>query len=172
MTADRQPRRKWLEHPHRFERVPERERRRLGGLVVLSRSRCVADGLEGGSRRGSERCEWFIVRKEAKGRGASRLVEGARIGEGDGVLLIDDIVTTAGSILKAYESVQATGALVVAAVRLADRGGDARRSFDERGVPYFPTAIYQDVGIPAIGTETASAGSTSRRQVGMSSDVD
>ena len=100
---------------------------------------------------------WFIVRKEAKGRGTNRLVEGTRIGEGNRVLLIDDVVTTGGSILKAYQSVQATGAQVVAAVTLADRGDDARRSFDDLGVPYFPMATYEDMGIPAIGTETASA---------------
>lgn len=97
---------------------------------------------------------WFIVRKEAKGRGTNRLVEGTRIGEGNRVLLIDDVVTTGGSILRAYESVQATGAQVVAAVTLADRGDEARQSFQELGVPYFPMTTYQDIGIPPIGTES------------------
>ena len=97
---------------------------------------------------------WFIVRKEAKGRGTNRLVEGTRIGEGNRVLLIDDVVTTGGSILRAYESVQATGAQVVAAVTLADRGDEARRSFRELGIPYFPMTTYQEIGIPPIGTET------------------
>ncbi len=122
----------------------------VGGLTLGADALCAAIAVVSGAH-------WFIVRKEAKGRGTNRLVEGTRIGEGSRVLLIDDIVTTGGSILKAYESVQATGAEVVAAVTLADRGDDARRSFDERGVPYFPMATYEDMGIPAIGTETASS---------------
>ena len=123
----------------------------VGGLTLGADALCAAIAVVSGAN-------WFIVRKEAKGRGTNRLVEGTRIGEGHRVLLIDDIVTTGGSILKAYESVQATGAQVVAAVTLADRGDDACRSFDERGVPYFPMATYEDLGIPAIGTETAIAG--------------
>ncbi len=93
-----------------------------------------------------------------RSKGLTELPEPVQLASGSRVLLIDDVVTTGGSILKAYDSVQATGAEVVAAVTLADRGDDARRSFDERGVPYFPMATYQDMGIPAIGTETAAAG--------------
>ena len=122
----------------------------VGGLTLGADALGAAIAVVSGAN-------WFIVRKEAKGRGTNRLVEGTRIGEASRVLLIDDIVTTGGSILKAYESVQATGAQVVAAVTLADRGDDARRSFDERGVPYFPMATYEDMGIPAIGTETANS---------------
>ncbi|WP_419840637.1 orotate phosphoribosyltransferase [Candidatus Poriferisodalis sp.] len=125
----------------------------VGGLTLGADALCAAIAVVSGAN-------WFIVRKEAKGRGTNRLVEGTRIGEGSRVLLIDDIVTTGGSILKAYDSVQATGAEVVAAVTLADRGDDARRSFDERGVPYFPMATYHDMGIPAIGTETAGSART------------
>ena len=122
----------------------------VGGLTLGADALCAAIAVVSGA-------SWFIVRKEAKGRGTNRLVEGTRIGEGHRVLLIDDVVTTGGSIVKAYDAVRATGATVAAAVTLADRGDDARRSFVERGVPYFPMATYEDMGIPAIGTETAAA---------------
>ncbi len=123
----------------------------VGGLTLGADALCVAIAVVNGAN-------WFIVRKEPKGRGTNRLIEGTRIGEGSRVLLIDDVVTTGGSIMKAYEIVQNTGARVAAAATLVDRGDDARRSFDELGVPYFPMVTYEDLGIPAIGTETAAAG--------------
>ena len=122
----------------------------VGGLTLGADALCAAIAVVGGAN-------WCIIRKEPKGRGTNRLVEGTRIGEGNRVLLVGDVVTTAGSILKAYDSVRATGAQIVAAATLVDRGDDACRSFDERGVPYFPMSTYQDMGIPAIGTETVSA---------------
>lgn len=97
------------------------------------------------------RCRWFFVRKEPKSRGTRRLVEGAQIGEGSRVLLVDDVVTTGGSIIQAYEAVVGVGAVVVAAVTLVDRGDVARRSFADLGVPYFPMATYHDLGIPPVG---------------------
>ena len=63
---------------------------------------------------------WFVVRKEAKTRGTRRLVEGARIGPGDAVLVVDDVVTTGGSIMRACEAVRATGAEVVATATLVE----------------------------------------------------
>lgn len=100
---------------------------------------------------------WFIVRKAPKGRGTDRRIEGALIGDDNRVLLVDDVVTTGGSILQSFDVVQATGAEVVAAVTLADRGDDAAREFAQRSVPYFPMATYHDLGIPKVGDEPAAS---------------
>lgn len=96
-------------------------------------------------------CSWFVVRKEAKGRGTNRLIEGAAVGPGTRVLLVDDVVTTGGSIEQAYEAVTATGAAVVAAVTLLDRGDVATAWFAGMGVPYLPLLTYRDLGIEAVG---------------------
>jgi orotate phosphoribosyltransferase len=95
--------------------------------------------------------EWFVVRKEPKGRGTNKLVEGARIGAGTRVLLVDDVVTTGGSIVKAFDAITAVGATVVAAVTLVDRGEAATRYFAELGVPYAPLLTYRDLGIDPVG---------------------
>lgn len=95
--------------------------------------------------------EWFVVRKQAKGRGTDQLVEGAKLGAGSRVLLVDDIVTTGGSIQKAHDQVVATGATVVAAVTLVDRSDIASAYFDSVGVPYLPVFTYRDLGIVAVG---------------------
>jgi orotate phosphoribosyltransferase len=95
--------------------------------------------------------EWFVVRKQPKGRGTNRLVEGASLGEGTRVLLVDDIVTTGGSIQQAHQHVVDTGATVVAAVTVVDRSDIAARYFDQHAVPYLPVFTYRDLGIVAVG---------------------
>lgn len=95
-------------------------------------------------------CEWFVVRKEPKGRGTNKLVEGAQPGPGTRVLLVDDVVTTGGSIQKAYGVIRDLGATVVAAVTLVDRGDVASRFFAEHGVPYAALVTYRDLAIEPV----------------------
>lgn len=77
----------------------------------------------------------FLVRKEAKGHGTARRIEG-NLEPGSRVVVVDDVVTTAGSTLSAIEAVQAAGHQVVAVVCLVDReeGGTEKLS----AWPFFP----------------------------------
>jgi orotate phosphoribosyltransferase len=96
-------------------------------------------------------CRWFSVRKQPKGRGLDKWIEGAALHSGVSVLLVDDVVTTGGSILMAYEKVRATGAPVVAAVTLVDRGDTASAEFGKLGIQYESLVNYTDLGIERIG---------------------
>lgn len=96
---------------------------------------------------------WFSVRKEPKERGHGRAIEGAQLGEGDQVLLVDDVVSTGSSTLKALDAVEAAGATAAAAVPVVDRGGEAAAAFARRGVRYCPLLTHQQLGIPALGSE-------------------
>lgn len=62
----------------------------------------------------------FIVRKESKGHGTGRQIEGDLPG-GARVVVVDDVVTTAGSTLRAIEAVEAAGHTVVMVICLVDR---------------------------------------------------
>ncbi len=95
-------------------------------------------------------CDWFFVRKEAKAHGTGRQIEGAPIGSGSRVLLVDDAVTSGGSILQAYDVVSAVGAQVVGASTLIDRGDVAAAKFAARSVPYLPMATYADLGLDPV----------------------
>jgi orotate phosphoribosyltransferase len=77
----------------------------------------------------------FIVRKEAKEHGTARKIEG-NLEPGSRVVVVDDVVTTAGSTLKAIEAAEAAGLEVVAVICLVDReeGGTEKLT----RWPYFP----------------------------------
>jgi orotate phosphoribosyltransferase len=103
--------------------------------------------------------QWFVVRKQAKDHGKGKRIEGAELGPDTRVLLVDDVVSTGGSILDALEAVQATGARVVLAVTLVDRGEEAAGKFAALGVAYRPLITYRDLGIKPVGkVRTAAAG--------------
>jgi len=63
----------------------------------------------------------FIVRKEAKGHGMQKMIEGPALKEGDRVVMVEDVVTTGGSVLKAIQEVEKTKARVVKVICLVDR---------------------------------------------------
>jgi orotate phosphoribosyltransferase len=123
----------------------------VGGLTLGADALSVAVAAAADS-------SWFIVRKEPKGRGTGRSIEGAQLGPEHRVLLVDDVVTTGGSILKAYDIVRReAGSTIVGAVTLVDRGEQAAPKFAALGVPYFPMATYADLGIVPVGGAAASA---------------
>lgn len=95
--------------------------------------------------------QWFVIRKQPKGRGTDRWVEGATLEPGVRVLLVDDVITTGGSIQIACERVRAQGARVVLATTLVDRGDLAAKYFDATGVLYRPVFTYRDLGIVPTG---------------------
>ena len=103
----------------------------VGGLTMGADPLAHAVAVVSGAR-------WFSVRKEAKGHGRQRAVEGAELGAGV-------------SVLQALDAVEATGATVVLAVTLLDRGDLAGPALAGRGVAYAPLATYRDLGIDPVG---------------------
>ncbi len=95
-------------------------------------------------------CCWFSVRKAPKKRGTEQLIEGTPLAEGHRVLLLEDATTTGGSAQRAYQAIGDTGAEVVAAATVVDRGDTARGRYEALGVPYFPLLTYADLGIDPV----------------------
>ncbi len=88
----------------------------------------------------------FFVRKEAKQHGLARRIEGPLLEPGERCLVVEDVVTTGGSTVRAIEAVLEGGHEVVGVVSVLDRlagGGEAIEA--AAGAPYFPLATIDDV---------------------------
>lgn len=96
--------------------------------------------------------QWFVVRKQPKGRGTNKYVEGAELA-GARVLLVDDIITSGGSSLTANERIRAEGATAVMATTLVARSDEPFERFGAAGIPFVPLFTYADLGLPVVGTE-------------------
>jgi orotate phosphoribosyltransferase len=93
---------------------------------------------------------WFSVRKEPKGHGRGAWVEGARLAEGDRVLVVEDVVSTGASLLRAVDRLRELGAEVVGATALLDRSPNVAARFAAAGVAWVPLLTWDDLGIVAI----------------------
>jgi orotate phosphoribosyltransferase len=86
----------------------------------------------------------FTVRKEAKAHGTGRLVEGP-FQSGDRVAVIEDVITTGGSALRAVEAVRAAGGTVAGVLALVDREEGGRDALVSAGLPVVALARASDI---------------------------
>ncbi len=73
----------------------------------------------------------FFVRKEVKQHGLSRSIEGPPLTSDDRCLIVEDVVTTGGSTIKAIDRVRDEGHQIVGVVAILDRlagGGETIQS--------------------------------------------
>ncbi|WP_297047438.1 orotate phosphoribosyltransferase [uncultured Desulfovibrio sp.] len=76
----------------------------------------------------------LLVRKEAKGHGTGQFVEGlGNFAPGDSVAMLEDVVTTGGSLLKACERVRDAGLNIAAVCAILDREEGGREAIAEAG---------------------------------------
>src|ERR687885_2184142 len=84
----------------------------VGGLTMGADAPACA-ALAGGAD-----VKAFFVRKEAKGHGLQRRVEGPPLEDGERCLIVEDVVTTGGSTIAAIEAVREAGHEIVGVVAI------------------------------------------------------
>lgn len=112
----------------------------VGGMTM------GADPVACSALAGGAQVKAFFVRKEAKQHGLARRIEGPLLEPGERCLVVEDVVTTGGSTVKAIEAIHEGGHEVVGVVSVLDRlagGGEAIEA--AAGAPYFPLATIDDV---------------------------
>jgi orotate phosphoribosyltransferase len=93
-----------------------------------------------------------FVRKAAKAHGTSLMVEGlddsgGETLQGKHVVLIDDVATSGGSILKAAEQIEAAGGIMKDAIVILDREQGADANLAERGITLHALFTATDLGV-------------------------
>lgn len=103
----------------------------LGGLEIGAIS--IATSISDFAYSAVQRREWrtFFVRKQAKDHGLGRLVEGV-VQTGDRALIVDDVLTSGGSVLKAITAARDAGLQVREALVIVDRKEQDGRERIER----------------------------------------
>ena len=78
----------------------------------------------------------LIVRKEAKGHGTQAWIEGREYPEGTKVVVLEDVITTGGSSIKAVKKLREAGYKVDRVVAVVDRqeDGEADAAMKEEGL--------------------------------------
>lgn len=107
----------------------------IGGMTMGADPISLAIGMYSASA--PKPLKVFTVRKEAKDHGRGKRIEG-NFEAGQSVIVVDDVITTGGSTLKAIDAIEAEGGKVVAALVLVDRQEGGREAIEGRGVPVFP----------------------------------
>ena len=122
------------------ERATARGATTVGGLTMgadplVCAALCAGAGVKG-----------FFVRKEAKEHGLQRRIEGPPLDPGERCLIVEDVVTTGGSTLRAIEAVRAAGCEVCGVVAVLDRlAGGGEAIAQAAGAPYEPLSTIDDV---------------------------
>ena len=98
----------------------------------------------------------FIVRKAAKGHGTNQFLEGlSNFKTGDKVALLEDVVTTGGTLLTVIDRVEAAGLTVAAVLTVLDRREGGAERLAERGFPL--SAVFtRDALLDAAGGKPTS----------------
>ena len=106
----------------------------IGGMTMGADPISLAVGMTSAMENPDEMIQVFNIRKEPKGHGRGKQIEG-NIKSGDQVVVVDDVITTGGSTLQAIDVIEAAGGEVKFALVLVDREEGGRAAIEARGIP-------------------------------------
>ncbi len=104
--------------------------RGIGGLTMGADP--VAYAIAAASHGTDASMDAFTVRKEAKGHGTGQQIEG-NFHAGDEVVVVEDVITTGGSALRAIDAVTGAGGKVLGVLAVVDRGQGGREAIEAGG---------------------------------------
>ena len=112
----------------------------VGGMTM------GADPIACAALAGGADVKAFFVRKEPKAHGLSRRIEGPPLDQADRCMLVEDVVTTGGSTIRALEALHEEGLRVCGVLAICDRlAGGAESIREAAGAPYVALTTIDEV---------------------------
>ena len=112
----------------------------VGGMTM------GADPIACAALAGGADVKAFFVRKESKTHGLARRIEGPPLQSSDRCMLVEDVVTTGGSTIRAFEAIRDEGHEVCGVLAICDRlAGGAEAIQTASGVPYVALTTIDEV---------------------------
>jgi orotate phosphoribosyltransferase len=117
----------------------------IGGLEIGAIS--IATTISDYAYTATPRQEWrtFVVRKQPKDHGLGKLIEGV-VEPGDRAVIVDDVLTSGGSLLKAVAAARGDGLVVTHALVIVDRKEqDGRHTVEAEGLTLLSLLTIDDL---------------------------
>jgi orotate phosphoribosyltransferase len=112
----------------------------VGGMTM------GADPIACSALAGGADVKAFFVRKETKSHGLARRIEGPLLDASDRCMLVEDVVTTGGSTIRALEALREAGHQVCGVLAICDRlAGGAEAIEAAAGAPFVALTTIDDV---------------------------
>jgi orotate phosphoribosyltransferase len=112
----------------------------VGGMTM------GADPIACAALAGGADVKAFFVRKDVKDHGLARRIEGPLLEAGERCMLVEDVVTTGGSTLRALEALRDEGHQVCGVLAICDRlAGGAAAIEAAAGAPFRALTTIDDV---------------------------
>jgi orotate phosphoribosyltransferase len=112
----------------------------VGGMTM------GADPIACAALAGGADVKAFFVRKELKQHGLSRRIEGPLLEPQDRCMLVEDVVTTGGSTIRALEALREVGHEICGVLAICDRlAGGADAIEDAAGAPFVSLTTIDDI---------------------------
>lgn len=118
--------------------------RAVGGLTMGADP--VAYAIARATAHENRPIEAFSVRKEAKGHGTGKRIEG-NFRTGDSVVVVEDVITSGGSARQAIDTVEAEGGKVMGILAVVDREEGGRNALEGAGYPVVALTTVRGLGL-------------------------
>lgn len=115
-----------------FDRIQGHQIDAIGGLTMGADPIAIATSLI--SYQKGQSIKAFCIRKEPKKHGLMLWIEG-NLDEKDNVIVVEDVITTGGSTIKAIQRVKESNANVVSVIALIDREEGGKEAIEQTGIP-------------------------------------